>query len=54
MVLGFLLQLAGSLLVQFFDLVELLHVLKEVGTSLESDEQFGFLAIAALGVTSVA
>lgn len=54
MVLGLLLQLAGSLFVLFTDLVELLHVLKEVGTSLESDEQFGLLAVAALVVTSVA
>lgn len=53
-VLGLLLKLAGSLLVLLTDLVELLHVLKEVGTSLQGDEQFGLLAVAALVVSSVA
>ena len=54
LVLGFLLELARSLIVLLFDLVELLHVLKEVGTSLQGDEQFGLLAVSALVVTSVA
>jgi hypothetical protein len=52
LVLSLLLELAGGLFVLFTDLVELLHVLKEVGTSLESDEQFGFLAVVPLVVTS--
>lgn len=52
LVLCLLLELAGGLFVLFTDLVELLHVLKEVGTSLEGDEQFGFLAVVPLVVTS--
>ena len=52
LVLGFFLELACRLLVLLADLVELLHVLKEVGTSLEGDEQFGFLAVVPLVVTS--
>ena len=48
MILGFFLELAGSLLVLFTDLVELPHVLEEVGASLESDEKLGLLAIASI------
>lgn len=53
LILGLLLELVCRLLVLFTDLVELLHVLKEVGTSLQGDEQFSLLAVAALAVTSV-
>ena len=47
-------EFASCLLIFFADLVELLHVLKEIGTSLQGDEQFGLLAVSALVVTSVA
>lgn len=54
LVLCLLLELVGSLLVLLADLVELLHILKEVGTSLQGDEQFGLLAVTAFVVSSVA
>lgn len=44
-VLGLFLKLNGVLLVLLSDLVELPHVLEEVGASLESDEKLGLLAI---------
>lgn len=47
-VLGLFLKLAGVLLVFLTDLVELPHVLKEVGASLESDEKLGLLAVASV------
>ena len=47
-VLGLFLKLAGVLLVFLTDLVELPHVLEEVGASLESDEKLGLLAIASI------
>lgn len=54
LVLSFFLKLAGSLFVLFTDLVELLHVLKEFWTSLEGDEELGFLTVTSLAVASVA
>ena len=45
-VLGLLLELAGGLLVLFTDLVELPHVLEELGAALERDEKLGLLAVA--------
>lgn len=53
LILSFLLELAGSLFVLFTDLVELLHVLKEVGTAFKGDEELGFLAVASLVVSSI-
>ena len=47
-VLGFLLQLVGGLFVLFANLVELPHVIEEVGASLESDEKLGLLAVASV------
>ena len=47
-VLGLFLKLVGVLLVLFTDLVELPHVLEEVGASLESDEKLGLLAVAPI------
>ena len=41
-------KLVGVLLVFFTDLVELPHVLEEVGASLESDEKLGLLAVAPI------
>lgn len=52
-ILSFLLELVGVLFVLFTNLVELLHVLKEIRTSLQGDEKLGFLAISSLAVTSV-
>ena len=49
--LGFFLLLGNSL-VFFPDLVELLHVFKEIWTSLQSDEQLGLLAIASVALNS--
>lgn len=45
-----LLELAGGLLVLLADLVELLHVLEEVGTPLEGNEELGLLAVTPLVV----
>ncbi len=53
MILSFLLELVSGLFVQFLDLVELLHVLKEVWTALKGDEKLGFLAVASLVVSPV-
>jgi hypothetical protein len=53
-VLGFLGELVGSLLVQLTDLVELLHVLEEVWTPLQGDKKLGLLAVTSLVVSSVA
>ena len=53
-VLGLLLKLGSGLLVLLADLVELLHVLEEVGAPLEGDEELGLLGVAALGVGAVA
>lgn len=47
-VLGLFLKLVGVLLVFFTDLVELPHVLEEVGASLKSDEKLGLLAVAPI------
>jgi len=47
-VLGLFLKLNGVLLVLLADLVELPHVLEEVGASLKSDEKLGFLAITSV------
>ena len=47
-VLRLFLKLVGVLLVFFTDLVELPHVLEEVGASLESDEKLGLLAVAPI------
>ena len=47
-VLGLFLKLVGVLLVFFTDLVELPHVLEEVGASLERDEKLGLLAVAPI------
>ena len=46
--LGFLLELASGLLILLTNLVEFLHVLKELWASLEGDEKFGLLAVAAV------
>lgn len=46
--LGFLLELVGSLLILITDFVELLHVLVEIWASFEGDEKLGFLAVSAL------
>ena len=48
LLLGLLLKLGGVLLVLLANLVELLHVLEEVGAALQRDEQFGLLAVAAV------
>jgi hypothetical protein len=48
LILGFFLELAGSLLVLFTDLVELPHVIKEIWTPLQGDEELGFLAISSV------
>jgi hypothetical protein len=50
MILGLLLELVGSLFVLLADLVELLHVLKEVGAPLQGDEKLCLLGVAALAV----
>jgi len=50
MILRLLLELVGSLFVLLADLVELLHVLKEVGAPLQSDEKLCLLGVAALAV----
>jgi len=42
------LNLVRSLFVLLADFVELLHVLKELGAALESDEKLGFLAVATV------
>ena len=42
------LNLVRSLFVLLADFVELLHVLKELGAALESDEKFGFLAVISV------
>ena len=47
-VLRLFLKLAGVLLVLLTDLVELPHVLEEVGGSLEGDEKLGLLAVASV------
>ena len=44
--------LGGKSLVLLLDLVELLHVLKEVLTSLEGDEKFSFLAVTSRSLHS--
>ena len=41
-------KLVGVLLVFLADLVELPHVLEEVGASLERDEKLGLLAVAPI------
>ena len=41
-------KFAGSLLVLFTNFIEFLHVLKEVWSSLESDEKLGLFAITAV------
>ena len=46
--LGILLNLVRSLFVFLADLVELLHVFEKVSASLQSDEKFGFLAVATV------
>ena len=45
-------KLVGVLLVFFTDLVELPHVLEEVGASLERDEKLGLLAVSLLPLHS--
>ena len=45
-VLGLFLELVGGPFVLLADLVELPHVLEEVGGSLEGDEKLGLLAVA--------
>ena len=47
-ILRLLLELAGGLLVLLADLVELPHVLKEVGAPLQGDEELGLLAVASV------
>ena len=42
------LNLVRSLFVLLADFVELLHVLKELGAALESDEKLGFLAVTSV------
>lgn len=42
------LNLVRSLFVLLADFVELLHVLKELGAALESDEKLGFLAVISV------
>ena len=37
----------GESLVLFFDLIELLHVVEELGASLQRNEKFGFLAVTS-------
>lgn len=37
----------GKSLVLFFDLIELLHVVEELVTSLQRDEKLGFLAVTS-------
>lgn len=46
--LGLLLKFACSLLVLFTNFIEFLHVLKEVWSSLQSDEKLGLFAVAAV------
>jgi hypothetical protein len=46
--LGILLNLVRSLFIFLTDFVELLHVFEKVGASLQSDEKFGFLAVATV------
>ena len=41
-------KFAGSLLVLFTNFIEFLHVLKEVWSSLESDEKLGLFAVTAV------
>ena len=50
MILGLLLELVGGLFVLLTDLVELLHVLKEVGAPLQGDEKLGLLGVTALAI----
>ena len=47
-VLGLLLELVGGLFVLLTDLVELPHVLEELGASLERDEELRLLAVASV------
>jgi len=59
LILGFLLLcsglvLLGQSLVLFLDLRELSHVLKEVGRSLQGDQQLGLLAALSSGVCPLA
>jgi hypothetical protein len=42
------LKLVGGLFVLLADLIELPHVLEEVGASLERDEKLGLLAVASV------
>ena len=42
------LKLVGSLFVLFTDFIELLHVLEEIGRSLEGDEKLCLLAVASV------
>ena len=46
--LGLFLKLVGGLFILFANFVELPHVLKEVGASLERDEKLGLLAVASV------
>jgi len=47
-ILGFLLELVGGLFVLLANLVELSHVLEEVGAPLQSDEELGLLTVASV------
>lgn len=44
--------LGGKFLVLFSDVIKFLHVLKEVLTSLQGDEKFGFLAVTSGSLNS--
>jgi|TARA_B110000285_G_C15055180_1_gene579173 hypothetical protein len=48
--LGFV--LGGEFLVLFSDVIEFLHVLKEVFASLQGNEKFGFLAVSSTSLNS--
>ena len=45
---GLFLELSGGLFIFLTNFIEFLHVLKELWTSLESDEKFGLLTVAAV------
>ena len=52
-ILSFFLKLVGCRFVQFTDLIEFLHVLKEFWTSFQGDEEFGLLTVTSLFFGSV-
>ena len=44
------LHLGGESFVLFLNLVEFIHILEEIGASLQSDEQLGFFGVSSLSL----